>query len=513
MSEQELGAKFLPEEVSFPVNRRLVLLVGNAAIGGFLFGYDTSSISAALIQMKHPSTDFACPGLTDHWLGTFTQETITALTTLGAGVAALFAGCLNDHIGRRGVLLVGSITFVIGAALMGLAMNVPAMMAARVIVGVGIGFTSHTTPCYISECCPVSIRGVMVLVMNVMIVFGQTCAAFFSTVLFYTELREGWRWMLGVGVFPGLLMFLGIYLMPESPRWLLSVGRSEDSRNVLSLLRDGAPQASIDREFASISEGVAEESRNAPKIPNDESTLATVVRLYWQDLHVRRALMFGCSLMAIQQLLGINTIMYYGASVLTMAEPSEDPSNCFTTANKTSVALNILLSAGQWFGILTCWPLIERVGRRSLFLSSLIGTIVGLACVGISFTADDVSQTAVVVSIMIYVYMFGFGVAGTPWVVNSEIYPLHVRARCIGAATAINWFANFLVSETFLTLAKHLSTSSSDPANHPNGVFFLYAVIGLVSLISLYFKMPETRGVSLEDTKSLFVLNEEKSLL
>merc|ERR1719460_1578222 len=127
---------------------------------------------------------------------------------------------------------------------------------------------------------------------------------------------------------------------------------------------------------------------------------------------------------------------------------------------------------------MTCWFLIDRMGRRSLTLSSLAGTIVGLVCVGIAFTADQVSVRWVVVSIMAYVYMFGFGLSGVPWVVNSEIYPVHVRAQCIGLATGTNWICNFIVSQTFLTLAKALSTSSSEPRKHPNGVFFMYAFIG-----------------------------------
>lgn len=494
-------------------NRMLALVAFNAGIGGFLYGYDTSSISASLLQMKNPDSFSACPGLGRHPLGPFTMELITSFTTLGAFFSALFAGCVSDRVGRHGVLMFAAVTFVLGAAMMGFSTSVPMMLVARIIAGLAVGVASHTTPCYVSECCPASIRGTMVTVMNVMIVVGQTVAAGFATIMFYSEVHQGWRWILGVGAFPALFMIVGLLFLPESPRWLLSKGRDDEAKAALILLRSGAPLDDVEAEFIAIRSGVKEELRACDSGECNEGAMETISRKYWQDSAVRRALMLGCFLQAVQQLIGINTVMYYGAQVVAMAAGADtNKETCFSKKNKLSVALNTLLSAGQGLGVMSSLAIIDRVGRRPLALSSLTGSFVGLVGVGIAFSVEDVSEFAVIAFVLVYVYMFGIGISPVPYVVNSEIYPIHVRGPCISLSTATNWLMDFLVSVSFLTLARSMSTFNSDPMHHPNGVFFLYAAIALFGLVVLYFKMPETKGLSLEETSQLFLHEEEKRL-
>lgn len=496
------------------VNSMLLLVAFNAAIGGFLFGYDTSSISASLLQIRVPNTSDTCPGLTDHFLDNFACECITSFTILGAFVSSLFAGTINDSIGRRGVLLLASFTFAVGAIFMGIAWNLPVMLVARLIAGIGVGLCSHTMPLYVSECCPASIRGYMVVIGSVMIVLGQASAAIVSAIMFYQETPDGWRWILGIGTIPAVVMYAGLVYLPESPRWLLSQGRNSDAHMCLQKLRMGFEDSVMEQEFKEMTDGVNAELAAICVPDASESWLATVKNRYWNDLGVKRALMLGCSLQGLQQLIGINTIMYYGASVLVMASGS-DPSmeDCFSESNKQSVALNILLSVGQNLGVATSLFLIENVGRRPLFLTSLLGAFVGLCGVGISFSMSQVSEAMVIVSVLIYVYMFGIGVSPVPWVFNAEIYPIHVRARCISLATSTNWFCNFIVSETFLTFANLLSTSSTAPLQHPNGVFFLYAGIAAGGFGILWYKLPETQGLTLEQATRVFVSPEEVKLL
>jgi SP family myo-inositol transporter-like MFS transporter 13 len=288
------------------VNRMLALVAFSAGIGGFLFGYDTSSISASLLQIRFPSSSPTCPGLTSHWLGSFPLECITSFTTLGAFVAALCAGHLNDLVGRRQVLLIAAGVFAIGAVLMGIAWNLPIMLVARLVAGVGVGLSSHTMPLYVSECCPARVRGMMILTFSIMIVLGQTSAAGFSAIMFYAEVKLGWRWILGVGALPAVLMYAGLLYLPESPRWLLSQGMSADALASLKSLRAGYTESCVEREFQAMQDGINEELSSVAAVPAGESMLTTIYKRYWCRVGVRRALMLGCFLQGLQQLIGIN---------------------------------------------------------------------------------------------------------------------------------------------------------------------------------------------------------------
>lgn len=356
-------------------------------------------------------------------------------------------------------------------------------------------------PLYIAECAPAHQRGSLCFLNDLMIVAGQVTAAGLSTAFFYGEVRDGWRWILGLAAAPAVLMFLGMLLQSESPRWLLGEGRVQEAKEVLQLLRavgsSSSSCAEAEAELEDMAHGVTEDS-------------GTSYYRFWSDVHIRRALLVGCGLQALQQCSGINTIMYYGATVLQRAGPAYDErdDNCFHAENKHDVATTILFAGGQLLGVFVSWCLVDRVGRRPLVLTSLAGVTTFLIAIGFAFSMDTVSQEAVIMAMMLYLVSFGLGMSPVPWTVNAEIYPLHVRAQCISMSTSTNWAMNFVVAQTFLSLANHLSTHSDDKNLHPDGIFFLYASIAAMGFVLLWSYMPETKGLTLEQIGEVFTKPE-----
>jgi SP family myo-inositol transporter-like MFS transporter 13 len=469
-----------------------------AALGGFLFGYDTSSMSAALLQVKRPRNDITpCPGLIDRPLTISEQQMITSFVVLGAFFSASAAGSLNAVLGRRKVILIGSVLSLAGAVSNGVATTYWFMLVGRFVRGLGVGLNSHTVPLYLAECAPATQRGWFCFFNDMMIVVGQMVAAAVSAVFFYAEVRDGWRWILGLAAIPAVLMFIGVLMQDESPRWLLSKGRGEEAMGVLQVLRGSSAEAEED--FERMSSTVRDETK-------DEANASGFWTKVWLEPHVRRALVLGCGLQALQQWSGINTIMYYGATVLQRAGPVYDSraDNCFNAANKDDVVTTVLFAGAQLLGVFASWWLVDHVGRRPLILASLAGVSTFLFITGVAFSLNDVSQELVVAAVALYLISFGVGMSPVPWTVNAEIYPLHVRGQCLSLATSTNWAMNFIVARTFLTLATSLSSFAEDRGQHPNGVFFLYASISVIGLVLLYLHMPETKGLALEEIGRLF---------
>mmetsp|Transcript_120141 Transcript_120141/g.218349 ORF Transcript_120141/g.218349 Transcript_120141/m.218349 type:complete len:521 (-) Transcript_120141:73-1635(-) len=492
----------VPERLqNAPVNWswQLVLLGINGAVGGFLFGYDTCSMSASLLQLKDSSEIVQCPGLTPTGLNLAEQQMVTSFVVLGAFGGAIFAGPSAFHYGRRKTLLSGSGIFFVGALMMAASTDLAFMLVARIVTGVGVGISSHTVPLYISECAPPQLRGSFCFMNDLMIVFGQFIAAIISTIFFQFEVVYGWRWILGLGAVPAIMMFIGFSLQPESPRWLVSQTRMEEAKEVLQTLRgEDADSEVIQHEFNEMVEGIKTEQWTA-----DHET--TVYETYIKDSRVRNALLLGCGLQFLQQWSGINTIMYYGASVLEFASPDPDgPPNCFNPQNKNNVAWTILFAFGQLPGVFSSWYLVDKLGRRPLILVSTMGAFVSLVVCGFVFYAEEVSKPAVIVFVMLYLMSFGAGMSPVPWTVNAEIHPLPVRAQCISCSCSTNWINNYIVSATFLSLAEALSTHRSDREGHPDGVFWLYAAFTGVGMLVLYRHMPETKGLTLEEMGQLF---------
>lgn len=487
------------------ITTQLILLSCNAAVGGFMYGYDTGSMGGALLQLKRPRGGSACPGLSEKSLSVAEQEAIVSSVVLGGFVTATMAGWLSGKLGRRSAILVASALLTVGSMLMGYAPNMSTMIIARLITGAGLGFSSHTVPLYISECAPISHRGKLCFLNDMMIVFGQVFAAVVSTIFFHAEVDGSWRFILGLGALPGMVMFFGFFLQPESPRWLLSCGLRDDAKGVLALLR-GSNQGDrvLETEFKDMLEGVTSECKAA-------SSGGTFFQTFWLDHHVRRALLLGCGLQILQQWTGINTIMYYGATIMQRTADAYDvrATTCFTTENKMNVASTVVFATSQIVGVLFSWLLVDRIGRRPLIISSLTGVVLSLAILGGVFSLPYASEGSIVIFIVLYTVSFGFGLSPVPWTVNAEIYPLPVRGTCVSMATSMHWLMNFVVTKTFLSWATALSTHKEDPRAHPDGIFWLYSVIAAVGLVLVAKKMPETKGVQLEEMGMLFVSPDE----
>jgi sugar porter (SP) family MFS transporter len=429
------------------------LAAGFAALGGLLFGYDTGVISGALIFIRQ---EFA--------LSAFGQELAVSIVLAGATVGALSGGRLSDRFGRRATLIATSVIFIAGAIVCAAAASLTMLVIGRVVVGLGIGLACTTVPVYISEVAPPEARGWQVSLFQLAITVGILCAY----IVDYAFARsQAWRWMLGLAAIPGLILGLGMLLLPESPRWLAKHLNPEAARAVLLRIRGG----SIDSEYREICQSLehAEE------------------RGRWSDLlrpALRPALIVGLGLAIFQQVTGINTVIYYAPTIIQTAGIPSAEGAILATAGIGLV--NVLMT------IVAMW-LIDRIGRRPLLLTGIAGMSVSLAVLGFVFHTSKqapVVAWVAVVTLMAYVAFFAISLGPIFWLLISEIYPLQIRGMAEGTAAGTNWIFNLLVSITFLTLLEVMG---------PSWTFWLYGLLAIASLAFSYYLVPETKGRTLEE--------------
>ncbi|XP_030588300.1 proton myo-inositol cotransporter-like isoform X2 [Archocentrus centrarchus] len=342
------------------------LLAFFSALGGFLFGYDTGVVSGAMLLLKKEMN-----------LNALWQELLVSSTVGAAALSALSGGFLNGWLGRRICILVASFIFSVGGIIMSLAPDKVVLLVGRIIVGLGIGIASMTVPVYIAEVSPPHLRGQLVTINSLFITGGQFIASVVDGVFSYLR-HDGWRYMLGLSTLPSVLQFFGFIFLPESPRWLLQKGRSEEARQVLSQIRGGQ---NVDEEYDTVRTSIEEEEREA-----GEGRL--VILRVLRHAPTRRALIVGCGLQMFQQLSGINTVMYYSATILQMAGVRDD---------KQAIWLAAATSATNFvFTLLGVW-LVEKVGRRKLTLGSLLGTGLSLALLAVGFLLSALNSPPITV--------------------------------------------------------------------------------------------------------------------
>ena len=441
-------------------NRGFVYLAAAfAGLGGLLFGYDTGVISGA--QLFY-ATDFS--------LSKDAIEVMVAAGLAGAAAGALLGGRLADLFGRRTLLIFTALIFATGAVVCAVATSAAILFAGRIIVGLGIGLSSGTVPVYISEVSPADARGWTVSLFQLAITVGILLAYLVDYA--FADMR-GWRWMFGLAVVPATIFALGMFFLPESPRWLVRRGRLETARTILSRIRD---TSDVDSELGEIERS----SQQAQEHGN------------WRDLlspALRPALIVGIGLAVFQQVTGINTVIYYAPIIIQSAGIPSASGAILTTAGIGVV--NVLMT------IVSMW-LIDRVGRRPLLLTGITGMTVTLGVLGWAFhsaSAGGALAWLAVISIMVYVASFAISLGPIFWLLIAEIYPLKVRSSTEGLAATFNWGSNLVVSLTFLTLLRDIGAPRT---------FWLYALFAVGAWLFSYYLVPETKGRTLEQIEAFW---------
>ncbi|VDI17127.1 MFS transporter, SP family, solute carrier family 2 (myo-inositol transporter), member 13 [Mytilus galloprovincialis] len=332
----------------------VVFLTMFATIGGLLFGYDTGIISGSMLLMK------------DYFnLTTVYQEAIVSATIGAAALFALIAGIITERFGRKVVIMTASFVFTGGAIMMALSNSKEILLIGRLVVGAGIGFASMSVPIYVAEAAPASIRGALVSLNQLFITIGILLSSIVAGA-FSGDKENGWRYMLGIAGVPSIIQFVGFFFLPESPRYLVNKGKVEEARKILEKLRDSS---NVDNEMRDIEKSV-KESREFEQ----SNVFATIGKMLGNQ-PVRKALLLGCLMQFFQQLCGINTVIYYSASILRM---SGFPSKLAIWLVCVPFAVNFLAT---FLGIY----LVERAGRRILTLGSFVGIIIALIVLAVGF--------------------------------------------------------------------------------------------------------------------------------
>ncbi|XP_065147264.1 solute carrier family 2 member 13b isoform X1 [Paramisgurnus dabryanus] len=329
------------------------ILAGFSALGGFLFGYDTGVVSGAMLLLKKKMN------LSSLW-----QELLVSVTVGAAALSALAGGYLNGVFGRRICILLASFIFSAGGVILSAAPNKEVLLFGRLIVGLGLGIASMTVPVYIAEVSPPQLRGQLVTINTLFITGGQFIASVVDGAFSYMQ-NDGWRYMLGLSVVPAALQFFGFLFLPESPRWLLQKGETQKAQRVLVQIRGGI---NVDEEYEAMRSSIEEERNDT----GDGLVLWRMLRY----APVRRALIVGCGLQMFQQLSGINTVMYYSATILQMSGVQDDRTAIWLAA-ATAFTNFLFTLVGVW--------LVERVGRRKLTLGSILGTALSLMVLAAGF--------------------------------------------------------------------------------------------------------------------------------
>lgn len=432
---------------------RMLLAAILAAVAGLMFGLDIGVISGALSFIQKAFR------ISDATLGF-----IVASMTLGAAAGALVAGRTSAALGRRASLIISGFAFVVGALCCAFAQTVAEMVAGRIVLGVAIGIASFVAPLYISEIADESRRGRMISLYQLMITSGILLAFLSDAVLAY---YGAWRWMLGIVAIPGVVFVIGAFFLPSSPRWLVLRGRMEEAVDTLTHLRGSREHALS--EAASIRASVTEKQRG--------------VSLLRENPNFRRSVLLGIALQLIQQLTGINIVMYYAPRIFEVAGFGQS-GQLWGTA---TIGLVNVLATFIAIGFADSW------GRRSMLLTGFVIMAAGMGALAwllsLGHTNSDLVHYLAVAVLLCFVMGFAFSAGPMIWILCAEIQPLEGRDFGIACSTFTNWAANYLVGQTFLILLDGLGAPRT---------FWLYAAFNAVFILFTLAFVPETRGVALE---------------
>ncbi len=441
----------------------IVYFIGfTAALAGLLFGLDVGVISGAQGFIEK-----------EFKIGDQQIELIVSALLWGAVFGTLISGMISSRFGRRRTILVSAVIFVVGSICCALSPDENVLIAARFLLGIAVGVASFTAPLYLSEISPQAVRGSMISMYQLMITIGILMAFLSNTWLASYATFGGvtgghWRLMLGIIAIPAAIMFIGVLFLPESPRWLFLKGFKEHAVNVFKRMH--LDDAEIAAEVQEIEDSLKVKQNG--------------FQLLLQNANFRRAIFLGVGLQIVQQLTGINVIMYYAPKIFALAGFEDVVEQMWGT-----VAVGITNVLATFIAI----AFVDRLGRKPIMYAGFLVMGFSLLTVGLLFNADIAKNPQLGYPAIgaLLVFIIGFAMSAGPiiWVICSEIYPLAGRDLGVTFSTGTNWIANAIVGMTFLTMLGSIGGGNT---------FLLYGGMNVLFIIFFLLFVPETKGVSLE---------------
>ncbi|MEN8250629.1 MAG: sugar porter family MFS transporter [Bacteroidota bacterium] len=443
-----------------------------AALGGLLFGFDTAVISGTVDLVADQFL------LTDLAKGWFVSSAL-----LGCIIGVSIAGFLSDNYGRKIVLILSALLFLLSAIGCSVAGTHTLLIIARLIGGIGVGVASVLAPMYIAEISPPEIRGRLVTLYQAAITIGILSAYFTNagvleqskTLLVSSNLlnwiikEEIWRGMFIIEALPALIFLIFLFFIPESPRWLISKHKPKEAKKILSRI---SSTSNAEKEYETISKTIDEE----------KVSIKTLLKPGY-----RIALLIGLVLPILSQLSGINVIIYYGPNILKSAGLTLSDA----LGGQVTIGMVNVLST-----FIAIW-LIDKVGRKPLLIIGVTGAMISLAAIGLLFLFNQNDSFLILIFILLFIASFAFSFGPIPWIILSEVFPTNIRGKAISIGTLSIWVTNFVIGLLFPVLFNARWFG-------PIGMFFTFSVFCLIAIIFAIKYIPETKRKSLEEIQLYF---------
>ena len=426
-----------------------------AALGGLLFGFDTGVISGAIPFIK-----------LEFYLNSYQEGFAISNLMIACVIGALIAGPIADWTGRKKVLILCAVLFIVSAILSALPRSFTELVIARFIGGIGVGVASVVSPMYIAEISPAKIRGRLVALNQLAIVVGILLSYLSNWLLVDTGINN-WRYMLVAEILPATTFLMGLFFILESPRWLTKEGLEKDALDVLKVV---AGAVNADHELQKIKKSLAEKKTSLKELLHPS---------------LRRVLIVGILFSLFAHITGIDTIIYYGPIIFLESGFKTD------SALLASVIIGITNLIFTFVGM----AMIDKAGRKFLLLVGIAGMGISMTLVGFCMQSDMISAKWTLLWIMTYIASFAMSIGVVIWVYLSEIYPTRVRGQALSVATMVLWLGNVILMQLFPVMMERFG----------GGTFYIFSFICLLAFIFTWTMVKETRGVSLEEIEKMWV--------